>query len=199
MNVLGVLFDSKLNWSDQVSSAILKANKSLNAIKLIRKFFSTPELLQLVTSNFYSVLYYNSEIWNSPHLSYSSKQSLMSASGKALRVCLHFRVPNVSFVDLHKIIKRASPNNVGIYKISLQLYKTFNLQLPEKEWVNLNWQQTSTTRQTTLKIIKNNNYRVGLNCQTNKFHVLNDIIPLLWLNKSWNSFKIDCKKLLLSG
>ena len=106
MNVLGVLFDSKLNWSDQVSSAIMKANKSLNAIKLIRKFFSTPELLQL-TSNFYSVLYYNSEIWNSPYLSYISKHLLMSASGHALRVCLHFWVPNASFVDLHKITKKS--------------------------------------------------------------------------------------------
>jgi hypothetical protein len=57
----------------------------------------------------------------------------------------------VSFVDLHKITKRASPNNVGIYKIALQLYKTFNLQLPKKELVNLNWQQTSTTGQTTFK------------------------------------------------
>ncbi len=78
----------------------------------------------------------------------------MSASGHVLRVCLHFQVLNVSFVDLHKITKRASPNNVGLYKIALQLYKTFNLQLPEKEWVHLNWQQTFTSRQTTFKIIK---------------------------------------------
>jgi hypothetical protein len=88
---------------------------------------------------------------------------------------------------------------VSIYQIALQLYITFNLRLPEKEWVNLNWQQTSTTRQTTFKIIKNNNYRVGMNCQSNKCHGLNDIIPLLWLNKPWNSFKIECKNLLRSG
>jgi hypothetical protein len=55
MNVPGVIFDSKLSWSEQVSSAVMKANKSLNAIKLIRKYFTTPEFLQLVTSNFYSV------------------------------------------------------------------------------------------------------------------------------------------------
>jgi hypothetical protein len=105
----------------------------------------------------------------------------------------------VSFIDLHKIIIRASANNVSIYKIALQLCKTFNLQLPEKEGVHLNWRQTSTSRQTMFKIIKNNNYRVGMNCQSNKFHVLNDNKPLLWLNKSLASFKIECKKLLLSG
>jgi hypothetical protein len=104
----------------------------------------------------------------------------------------------VSFVDLHKITNRTSPNNVGLYKIAIQLYKTFNLLLPEKEWVRLNWQQTFTSRQMTFKIIRNNKYKVGMNCQSNKFHVLNEKIPLLWLNKSLASFKIECKKLLLS-
>jgi hypothetical protein len=36
MNVLGVIFDNKLQWFAQVSNAILKANHSLGAIKLIK-------------------------------------------------------------------------------------------------------------------------------------------------------------------
>jgi hypothetical protein len=40
MNVLGVIFDSKPNWSEKVSSAVMKANRSLNALKLKRKYFS---------------------------------------------------------------------------------------------------------------------------------------------------------------
>ena len=35
INVLGVLFDSKLNWQPQVALSITKAKKSLHAIKLI--------------------------------------------------------------------------------------------------------------------------------------------------------------------
>ena len=34
INVLGVAFDSKLNWQIQVQNAIAKSNKSLHAIKL---------------------------------------------------------------------------------------------------------------------------------------------------------------------
>jgi hypothetical protein len=56
----------------------------------------------------------------------------MSASGHALRVCLHYQVLNVSFADLFKITKRASPNNVGLYKIAIQLFKIYNLLLLEK-------------------------------------------------------------------
>ena len=38
INVLGVTFDSRLQWSEQVSKTISKANRALFAIKLIRRF-----------------------------------------------------------------------------------------------------------------------------------------------------------------
>jgi hypothetical protein len=46
MNVLGIQFDSGLKWSSQVANAIQKSQKSLNAIKIIRKHFNTSELLK---------------------------------------------------------------------------------------------------------------------------------------------------------
>jgi hypothetical protein len=47
INVLGVIFDSKLNWSSHVESCIKKANKALIAIKIIRKFSEQMNLLTL--------------------------------------------------------------------------------------------------------------------------------------------------------
>ena len=40
INVLGVLFDSKLNWSHQVAQTIKKAKRVIHAIKLIKKYFA---------------------------------------------------------------------------------------------------------------------------------------------------------------
>ena len=37
MNVLGVIFDSKLSWAKHVAAQTNKANSALHAIKLIRK------------------------------------------------------------------------------------------------------------------------------------------------------------------
>ena len=68
MNVLGVAFDSKLNWQIQIENTITKAKNALNTIKLIKKYFKKDELLTLVTANYYSVLYYSSEIWQIPTL-----------------------------------------------------------------------------------------------------------------------------------
>ena len=56
---IGVLFDSKLNWTQQEAKTIIEEMTSLHAIKSIRKYFTTPELKQLITSNFYSILYYS--------------------------------------------------------------------------------------------------------------------------------------------
>ena len=41
MNVLGVIFDAKLNWQLQVAHAISKASRALFALRLLKRFFIT--------------------------------------------------------------------------------------------------------------------------------------------------------------
>ena len=60
MNILGITFDTKLQWAPQVNQSLKKSAPALNAIRLIKRFFNTTELVQLVTSNFYSILFYRS-------------------------------------------------------------------------------------------------------------------------------------------
>ncbi len=50
-NVLGVLFDSKLQWTNHVAKSITKANRRLKVYKLLRKFFITKELIKLSINN----------------------------------------------------------------------------------------------------------------------------------------------------
>ena len=198
INVLGVLFDSKLKWSNHVSKVITKANKALNAIKLIRRYFNSTELLQLLTSNFFSVLYYNLEVWHLSSLKCCIKNDLLSASANAIRVALHYPDPYIGFQDLHRMTKRATPDMFCIYKLCILLYKTFNEQLPENEWIEMNFNQITMTRQTDFKIMKTNRLRVGMNILNNRFHVLNGLIPLDWLNRGFQSFKILCKNKFLT-
>ncbi len=56
INVLCVIFDSKLMWSEHIASVIAKSKRSLNSLKIIRKCFSTDELIKSVTSNFFQFL-----------------------------------------------------------------------------------------------------------------------------------------------
>ena len=126
INVLGVIFDSKLQWADHIAHAITKSYSALNAIRIIKKFFTRTELFELITSNFYSLLYYNSEIWHLPSLKSTLKQKLLSASAKALKVCWKSPSYYISFDSLHKISKRATPEQLMKYKLALSLHKLYN-------------------------------------------------------------------------
>ena len=98
INVLGVIFGSKLQWTEQVANASSNALKAIGAIKLIKRFFNKKEILQLITSNVYSVLYYNSKIWHISSLKNNLKQKLLSVSAKALKISMYFPDPSTDLV-----------------------------------------------------------------------------------------------------
>ena len=116
MNVLGVQFDTKLSWSDQVNKTINKAKKAFHAINILKKHFTNEELKGLLTSSYYSILYYNSEIWHLPTLSPQLKQKLLSASSNALKLCLSQLPLNTSFELIRRLTKRATPTQMSEYK-----------------------------------------------------------------------------------
>ena len=197
INVVGVTFDSKLTWAIQVSNQINKSNSALHAIKLIRKYFNQDEIITLLTANFYSILFYNSEVWHLPILKPELKQLLLSASSKALKLSQRTPDSYESFVNVHQSCKRALPNQLIKYKHSILLHKMYNSYCPEADWIDLNFDQILTTRQTKFKVIKSNKYIVGNNLLTTRLTILNDQIPLSDLNLSLDSFKVKYKKVFL--
>ena len=122
INVLGITFDSKMNWSIQVANAISKAKKSLYALRQIRPYFSNKQMRTLLDSYFYSTLYYNASVWLTPDLSSALKHDLLTASALALRSCLMSNEYNISFINVHKINNKCTPNQIMLYQISLSLY-----------------------------------------------------------------------------
>ena len=164
MNVLGVAFDSKINWQIHIQKAITKSKKNLHAIKLIRKHFNKKEILQLITSNYYSVLYYNSEIWHIPSLSYQSKKYLLSASATP---CTKY-VENMSFATLHYLNDRATPDNIIKYKTALQLHKIYNDNSMSVEWQQMFFVQNFNKRNHKAKFVDISKYKIGKNFITNR-------------------------------
>ena len=198
INVLGVVFDQKLQWSDHIAHCIQKSSKALTAIILICNFFTTKELFQLITSNLYSVLYYNSEIWHLHSLKANLKPKLLSSSAKAIKMCIKYCTNDVSFIKIHEISNRSLPENFLLYQYALLLYKLINSQSHTCEWVHLNFNQIFTSRKTTFMAAKNNNKKVGLNAIANRVFILNRRIPLSWFNMGIDTYKIHCKKEFLS-
>ena len=197
MNVLGVLFDSRLNWADHISNVIRKTNRAMYCIKQIKFYFTPSELNQLITSNVYSVLYYNSEIWNIPTLGRDQKQQLLSTSANALKICTPSYHDRMSYLELHSINNRATPEMMCKYKHSLLLFKIINHEIPGTDWIDLNFQQTFSTRSGKFNFFKTNNYKVGCNNICNRLIVLNNKIEYDLVYRSFDSYKIKCKELFM--
>ena len=79
------------------------------------------ELNDIITACYYSVLYYNADIWLIPSLSPALKQKLLSASAKAIKLCLTKLPQNTSFETIHRLAKRATPTQMSTYKHAIQL------------------------------------------------------------------------------
>ena len=63
-----------------------------------------------------------------------------------------------------------------------------------REWLELNFNQVFTSRQTKFITLKTNRRKVGLNALANRAFILNNKIPLEWINMSLNTFKVYWKK-----
>ena len=191
INVLGVVFDSKLNWQIHVAKAISKAKKALYSLRLLKKFFNNCEMRVLLDAHFYSVLYYNASIWLTPSLSPDLKQSLLSVSANALRSCLTHAGFDISFDNLHKIHKKCTPTQIMYYQLALNLHKTLNQDPSDLnfEVITVLDQLVCTRRQLKFKIFRNSNSKIGFNTTANKLFYLNDKIGLELLNLTKVHFK----------
>ena len=193
INVLGVIFDSKLQWSNQVCQAINKAKRALHGIRLIKKFLTKQETKMLLTSNFYSILYYNCEIWLTKDLNTRHKQHILAASANALKILNNVTDLRTSYVQLHINEKRALPMNFAKYRLAIQLFKIYNGYCINDDWLDMNTQQNFNARNLMFHINDVSNRRIGRNIFCNRLTVLNDRIHLDWLNLSLNAFKLKAK------
>ncbi len=115
MKVLGVVFDDKLSWEAQVTNTVKRSNRVLHGLRLIRKHFKLKEAKQIVTSFYYSILYYAIQVWYHKHLAFHLKQKVRSCHYRALRL-LHGQ--NYSRQDLDDISERANPDEYADYVLA---------------------------------------------------------------------------------
>ena len=198
MNVLGITFDSKLQWQFQVQNTVNKCRQALTAIYMIRKYFTKEQLLQIITSNYYSILYYNAEIWLLPTLKPQLKQKIIAASAAPLKIITKDYNHHMSYSTIHYLNKRALPSQITNYKHALILYKIYNSNTMDNDFMTFFFNQQFTARRKTIKFTNTSKFKIGNNLIANRLTVLNGKIELNWLNLPLNSYKIVCKKEFLS-
>lgn len=179
INVLRIIYDSNLTWAKHTSKPnnqiLLSAPRNQNDTKN----FDQDEILSLLTSNFFSFLYYNSVVCHIPKLKPGLNQLILSASANALKVSQSNPDLFGLFINTYKSCKRATSNQMITNRYSFLAYKLYNQALPRSDWIYFNFNQILTSRQTTFQTIKSNNYKVGNSFLWLRLTVLNNNIILI--------------------
>ena len=92
ISILGMTFDCHLDWNVQINNAVKNSNKSLFALKLIRNYFTLNEMKDLLTSLYFSLLFYGSEVWHLPNL-LSSKEKTKKCFSKRTQIMPFQHIP----------------------------------------------------------------------------------------------------------
>ena len=197
MNILGITFDCNLKWNQQYTKAIKEANTNLYAIKRIAKFFTKEERTTLVTSLFYSKLYYRSELWHLPERTVAQNKMIKHASANALRIISNDITIYHTHTEIHQMTKRALPDQMIRYKDALMMYNLFRNCMPDNEFMHLNFQANLNQRIQHHTFLKRQNYTVGNNILLNRMCNLNATILKSMTNLSYLTYKLKCKEIFL--
>ncbi len=194
MKVLGILFDKNLNWSSQVSKAIKRTNRMLFGLKKIRRFLDVPQCKQVVTSFYYSVLYYGFEVWHHRHLASHLKRKIKSAHYRALRL-IFGKATSRDQLDN----ERASPEELARYLEAKLAVKVVNKKSPTRLYDEMMRQAYSERRQPgRLQFFDTSKKMMGRQIFRNRLQQVSNQMKFQWLGISDDSLRTNLKKTFFS-
>jgi len=125
MNILGTTFDSRLSWEPQLLRATKRCQSLKPALRILAGKLNRKEFLQIVTSHFYSNLYYCSELWFHS-LSCKLKRKINLIHFFPLRLIMRDFKRELSYKTLCRITQRASPVELNDFKLAKCLISLSN-------------------------------------------------------------------------
>jgi len=132
MKVLGLIFDSKLDWTDQVSSTISKSSRILHGLKHVRRLFKADQFKRIITSFFFSVFNYGMEVWYHGNLGFHNKRRVRALHYRALRLIYGKTMPKE---ELNK--QRAPPDKMALFMTAKQMINIMNNKQPQTLFTRL--------------------------------------------------------------
>lgn len=123
MKVLGVLFDNNLTWEPHIRATLNKCKSKLGVLKKLRKRFTKDQFLQIVTAQYYSLLYYCAPVWLNESTPAKLRNLINSAHYRPLRIARYDYGHRLSKSELSKSCERATPMEWVRYLLASQVIK----------------------------------------------------------------------------
>ncbi len=117
IKALGILLSADLTWYSNLDYSLTRSRHMVHRLKYLRKWLTLQEMVKLVSSQYFSIIYYNAPFWIGS-LDAVSWRKLNSAHYRALRVVLSDFRSQLSRVEIDSMMKRAAPFEWANYSIA---------------------------------------------------------------------------------
>jgi len=180
-------FENKYKYFDHDKN--LQCTK-LSVLRRIKKRFTTDQFLKIVTSQYYSNLYYCSSVWLSTEMRWILKRMINSAHYKALRISINDFKNRTSRDTLNIKLKRATPSEWSNYTTTPLVIKIVRDKMPEHIHSKLSETIYSTRRKPQVGKFHNNaRGKIGKQSIQNRLQHM-DRLTENWLHSDWNNDRI---------
>ena len=193
IKVLGILFDSKMDWSATVEKTVKSARKACQGVRMIRRYFDENERISLITSLVYSKMYYAAQVWLLPTLKKSLIDKLYSMSGAALKLV----APSLNYKELHKKYERATPLIFSRYLTAVNFFDVSKSKNPQVDFHELPNVLTRERRNPMITFVTKNALKCGNNLIHNRFKWISNMLKKDCLSMSKDCYKTYCKSAII--
>jgi len=115
LKVLGVKFQPDLSWDTHIRETISRLRFIIKKLHFVKKYLTLPEMIKIVTSHFYSVLYYAAPVWLTSNTKSIHWKLLNSIHYRAMRAVIGDFYNQISRRDVDRIGQRSTPYQWMLY------------------------------------------------------------------------------------
>jgi hypothetical protein len=129
LKVLGIVFDHRLNWERQVQKCISGCQSMKPALRRLKTKLHHKEFKQVISSHYFSRLYYASEMWFQC-CSSKLKKRISTVHYYALRLLVNDYKCKLSRPTIDSKTERASPSELKDFRLAKTLISIVNNVMP---------------------------------------------------------------------
>ena len=200
MNVLGILFDRNLNWEPHLGKAISGCQRLKPALRCLKSKLNRKEILQVITSHYYSRLYYGSEVWYHS-LSKINRNRISPVHYYPLRLACNNFNKLTSRLTLNNLTSRAPPGELNDYKIAKLMISIISNVDPFTLFHELlSHAVLERRRPNNPHFLDMSRVRIGKQSLANRLGIISRKIKFKWLNinMSANALRSNLKSSFFS-
>ncbi len=120
-----ISLDPDLSWSLNLDHSIARSRHIVHRLKYLREWLNLEELTRLVSSQYFSIIFYNAPLWIGS-LDAASWKKLNSVHYRALRMELGDFRSIMKSVEIDWITMRATPIEWASYSIASTVIRLYN-------------------------------------------------------------------------